>query len=73
MANAGASFIVQGQRVEVGPVKFGSYAKRIGLEPGFEVKTLLLPAERPSPYWIFVPSLAVLGLIAWLQRRRLSN
>ncbi|MGQ0663609.1 MAG: TRAP transporter permease [Pseudomonadota bacterium] len=70
LATAGASFVAEGDRVEVGPVKFGSYAKRIGLEPGFEVKALLLPADRPSPYWLHVPALAVLGLVAWLQRRR---
>ena len=66
----GVSFIVAGNTVKMGQIKFCSYAKRIGLEAGFEVKALLLPADRPSPHWIYVPALAMLGLVMLLQRRR---
>ncbi len=66
----GVNFIVSGSTVKTGQIRFASYAKRIGLEAGFEVKTLLLPSDRPSPHWIYVPALAVLGLIILLQRRR---
>jgi TRAP transporter 4TM/12TM fusion protein len=66
----GASFIAAGDRVQVGAVKFGSYAKRVNLEPGFVVTQVLLPAERPSKYWLYVPAFASLGLVMLLQWRR---
>lgn len=66
----GASFIAAGDRVQVGAVKFGSYAKRMNLEPGFVVTEVLLPADRPSKYWLYVPALALLGIVALLQWRR---
>ena len=70
LAATGASFIAAGDRVQVGAIRFGSYAKRVGLESGFAVKTVLVPADRPSKHWIYVPALLVLGLVAALQWRR---
>ncbi len=67
---AGAQFTVLGSQVKVGAVKFGSYAKRVGLESGFTVTTMLLPADRPSKYWLYLPALALLALIVLLQWRR---
>ena len=37
-----------GDNLLVSDVAFGSYAKRIGLETGFEIVSVLQPAERPS-------------------------
>ncbi len=67
---AGAQFTVLGSQVRIGAVKFGSYAKRVGLESGFTVTAMLLPADRPSKYWLYLPALALLALIVLLQRRR---
>jgi hypothetical protein len=72
LERAGVSFTALGGRTQVGPVKFGSYAKRVGLEPGFEVSTLLLPADRPSKHWAYVPALALLAVVVLLQWRRRS-
>lgn len=67
---AGAQFTTLGSQVKVGAIKFGSYAKRVGLESGFTVTKLLLPADRPSKYWLYVPALALLGLVMLIQWRR---
>ena len=67
---AGAQFTVLGEQVKVSAIKFGSYAKRVGLESGFTVTKLLLPADRPSKYWLYIPALALLGLVTLLQLRR---
>jgi TRAP transporter 4TM/12TM fusion protein len=71
LRRVGATFTVLGNQVKVGPIDFGSYAKRVGLEANFEVKALLLPAERPSKHWLYLPALALLALIVMLQRRRM--
>ncbi|WP_341703770.1 TRAP transporter permease [Ferrovibrio sp.] len=70
LADSGASFVELGGDVQVGNVRFGSYAKRVGLEPGFKVEEVLVDAKRPSKYWFFLPALALIGLVALLQRRR---
>jgi len=49
----------------------GSYAKRIGLEPGLKITAVVAPAPgRPSRWVVYGPALALLGLIWWIQRRR---
>jgi TRAP transporter 4TM/12TM fusion protein len=37
-----------GEKVAITNVAFGSYAKRIGLESGYEIVSVLEPADRPS-------------------------
>jgi TRAP transporter 4TM/12TM fusion protein len=70
IAATGVRMQALGDRVQVGQIQFGSYAKRTGLETGFTVKHLLLPADRPSPYLVFIPALLLVGGIAALQWRR---
>ncbi len=54
----------------VGPVQFGTSAKRAGLEPGQQILAVKVPADRPSPYLLFVPAVALLGVIVAMQRAR---
>jgi len=70
LAAMGARFVESGAEVRVGEVRLGGYAKRAGLEPGFAVQSVLVPADRPAKEWFFLPALALLGLIAALQLRR---
>jgi TRAP transporter 4TM/12TM fusion protein len=73
LADAGLTLSVLGDRVQIGAIKFGSAAKRVGLESGFTVKHVLLPADRPSVHWVYVPALLLLGVVAalqWQRRRR---
>ena len=50
---------------------FGSYAKRIGLEPGLKITAVVGPTPgRPSPWLVYLPALALLAFVWWYQRRR---
>jgi hypothetical protein len=70
IAATGVRMIAAGDRMQIGQIQFGSYAKRTGIETGFTVKHLLLPADRPSPYLVFIPALLLVGGVAALQWRR---
>jgi MYXO-CTERM domain-containing protein len=70
LADAGITLMAAGDSVTVGAVKFGSAAKRVGLESGFTVKHVLLPADRPGKHWVYIPALLLLGLVAFLQHQR---
>jgi hypothetical protein len=59
-----------GDKVTINNVAFGSYARRLGLETGYEVKSILEPAQRPSQLWPITGGLILAGLIAALQSRR---
>lgn len=57
----------------VAAVRFGSYAASLRLEPGFEVTSVQLPAERPSTLWVYAVALLVLLSVAAAQQWRLSS
>ncbi len=68
---AGLTVAGLGDQVTISNVAFGSYAKRVGLEPGYQIVAVVQPAPgRPSTMWIYLPALALAGLIWWLQRQR---
>jgi len=56
--------------VTITNVAFGSYAKRIGLDVGYEVVAVVQPAERPSRVIPAIIALLVAGGIVALQLRR---
>ena len=66
----GLSVVPLGDGLSIGPVNFGSYAARIGLEPGLDVTGVLVRAEQPSPLWPTLAALAATAGIAALQWRR---
>jgi hypothetical protein len=70
LADAGLALSALGDNVQVGAIKFGSAAKRVGLESGFTIDHVLLPADRPSKHWVYLPALVLLGFVALLQWRR---
>lgn len=72
---AGLTLTEQGPSVTVQGVRFGGFAKRIGLDNGDELLGVEIPAERHSKYWFFLPALLVLGLLTLnqLRRRRLLS
>jgi len=61
-----------GEKVTITNVAFGSYAKRIGLDAGYEVVAVLQPTDRPSRAIPAIIALIIAGGIAGLQitRRR---
>ena len=66
----GLAIAREGERTVVRGAKLGSEAAKYGLKAGDEVRAVLVPVERPSPFWFMIPSLALLGLIYALQRCR---
>jgi TRAP transporter 4TM/12TM fusion protein len=59
----GVTFAGLGPNLVIANVKFGSRAKKLGVEQGFKIVDVQLPNEaRPSPFWVFIPA----GLLAWL-------
>jgi hypothetical protein len=52
-------------------VKFGSRARKLGIEQGYRIVELKLPnQERPSSYWVFIPAALLAAFIWFLQRTR---
>ena len=74
LREAGVTLIQKGMDFEVANVKFGSRAKKLGLEQGYTIQELKLPnPHRPSPYWVFLPAL-LLGFLIWrMQGQRIKN
>lgn len=68
---AGVGIMEFGGRVQVSMVRYGSAAAKLGLEEGLEITHIEVPATgRPAEEWIYVPALALLGLVMALQWRR---
>ncbi|MEZ0168756.1 TRAP transporter permease [Microvirga sp. TS319] len=70
LGETGLILAKQGDDMIVRSAKLGSEAAKYGLQPGDTVKSVLVPTDRPSSYWVTLPALALLGLIVGLQRRR---
>ena len=53
-------------------VKFRSKAEKAGFQQGQKVIAMEVENKRPAPEWLFIPTLGVLGIIIFLQRRRIA-
>ncbi|GAB4186309.1 MAG: TRAP transporter permease [Thalassobaculales bacterium] len=70
LADAGLRLAALGGQVQVADVRFGSPARRVGLEAGYSLDKVLLPADRPAKDWFYIPGLALIALVALVQYRR---
>jgi TRAP transporter 4TM/12TM fusion protein len=71
---AGVTLAQLGEQVTISNVKFGSRARKLGLDAGYEVIELDLPnPARPDTAWGLLPGLALLAFVWWLQGRRLPK
>ena len=73
IAEAGLGISAVGDDVRVTSVKFGSRAKKSGFEQGFKVAAIKLPNDRPSEHWVYIPGLALVAFVYFLQRARLRS
>ncbi|MEI7976708.1 MAG: TRAP transporter permease [Betaproteobacteria bacterium] len=74
LREAGVTLMQQGVEFEVANVKFGSRAKKLGLEQGYKIQELKLPnPERPSQYWVFLPALLLSVLVWRMQGQRIKT
>jgi len=70
LAASGLTITAFGDDVRVAAVRFGSRAKKSGFEQGFEVAAVKVPNDRPSEHWVYIPALALVAFVYFLQRRR---
>jgi TRAP transporter 4TM/12TM fusion protein len=70
LAAAGLTISALGDDVRVAAVRFGSRAKKSGFDPGFEVAAIKVPTNRPSEHWVYLPALALVAFVYFLQRAR---
>jgi TRAP transporter 4TM/12TM fusion protein len=73
LADAGLTISALGPEVRVSAVKFGSRAKKSGFEQGFKVGSVKVPTDRPSEHWVYIPALALVALVWFLQRNRTTG
>jgi TRAP transporter 4TM/12TM fusion protein len=70
----GVTLVELGGQLEVANVKFGSRAKKLGVEQGYKIESLELPnPARPADYWAFIPALFLLAVVWFSQGRRLKK
>jgi len=62
--------LIQDDQVLVDMVAFGSPAENAGLEFDQTIERVLVPVSQPWKELMYIPALAVLALIIWVQRRR---
>jgi TRAP transporter 4TM/12TM fusion protein len=65
LADAGLQLIPLGDRVQIGAVKFGSRARKAGVEQGWDVQAVKVRTDRPTPHWFYLPGLVLIGVV-WL-------
>jgi TRAP transporter 4TM/12TM fusion protein len=68
--DAGLELRTEDGRVFIDNIGFGSAAEKAGLDFDFEITSVLGVNDRPPKELMWLPALALLGLIIWLQRRR---
>jgi hypothetical protein len=72
LADAGLQIAPLGDNVQIAAVKFGSRAKKAGIDQGFDVDAVKVRADRPSAHWFYLPALLLLALVWWTQGRRMK-
>jgi hypothetical protein len=55
---------------QVAAVRLNSAADKAGFEQGFRITGVEQAAQRPAKEWMYLPALALIALVWWLQRRR---
>ena len=68
---AGLLLTTDDNRVEVDLVTFDSPAEQLGIDFGWEISAIETDLDQPAKEWMMIPPLLLLGLIGWLQKRRI--
>ena len=72
LADAGLQVTTLGDNTQIAAVKFGSRAKKAGIDQGFDVVAVKVKTERPSTQWFYLPALLLIVLVWWMQGRRMK-
>jgi TRAP transporter 4TM/12TM fusion protein len=62
-----------GEEVRIANVRFGSRAKRAGFEQGWKVTGVKVDSDAPSEHWMYLPAMAIVGFVFFIQRRRVKS
>jgi hypothetical protein len=67
---AGIEYVANGEKIIIENVTFDSAAQKAGFDWDQEIVKVQAPVAQPSKYFMFIPALALLGVVVLLQRRR---
>ncbi len=70
LREVGFEVIEDDGKMIVNNLMFGSNAERMGIDFDQEIVSVMMEADRPPKQLMFIPALALLGLIYFLQKRR---
>ncbi len=71
LRNGGVTLGALGAEIEITNVKFGSQAKKLGVEQGYKIAEVKQSnPNRPADYWSFIPALMIAGFVWWRQAAR---
>jgi hypothetical protein len=69
--NSGVTIVGAGNDLQISNVKFGSRARKLGIEQGYKIVAIELPnRQRPSQNWVFIPAGLLVALIWFMQKFR---
>jgi hypothetical protein len=68
----GLRLMPMGDEISVMSVKFRSKADKAGFKQGQKVTAIEKESNQPAPEWIYIPTLGVLALVVFAQRRRIA-
>ena len=68
----GLRVMSMGDEISVTSVKFRSKADKAGFKQGQKVTAIERESNQPAPEWIYLPTLGVLALVVFAQRRRIA-
>ena len=69
LSDAGLTIAQLGDAVRIAGVRFGSRAKKAGIDAGFDVDAVKVKTGRPTAHWFYLPALALVALVWWTQGR----
>ena len=70
LREVGFEVIEEDGKMMVNNIVFGSSAERMGIDFDQEILMVMMESDRPPKQLMFIPALALLGLIYFLQKRR---
>jgi hypothetical protein len=70
LAPSGLTLLQTPEGWQVAAVRLNSPADKAGFEQGFRITGIEQLAVRPAKEWMYLPALALIALVWWLQRRR---
>jgi len=68
----GLRLMPMGDEISVMSVKFRSKADKAGFKQGQKVTAIEKESSQPAPEWLFIPTLGILALVVFAQRRRIA-